>query len=88
MDEEEKREFLKKLSEDYIFNISNATPFPKKKKKIYKVKFDFKKNETCQFDKLSKVGSVSRSSAEKNMEKKQKINKAIIDSKVNNKKTL
>ena len=86
MDEEEKREYLKKLSEDYIFNISNAKPMPKKKNKIFKVKFDFKKNNTCEFDKHKSVKYITEMSAEKKIEKKQKINKAIIESKANNNK--
>jgi N-acetylneuraminic acid mutarotase len=46
MDEEEKKGYLKELSENYIKEINNAKSMPKKKKKIFKVKFDLKRNET------------------------------------------
>ena len=48
MDEEEKKVYLRDLSETYKNELNNAMPFAKKKKKIFKVKFDQKRNETMR----------------------------------------
>jgi len=55
MDDDEKREFMKTLSENYIKNIDSANSFPKKKEIPVNVKFDSEKNQTHYFDKGSRV---------------------------------
>lgn len=74
MDEEEKKVYLKELSENYVKEINSAKLMPKKKKKILKVKFDLKRNETHYFDKTVKISQCNQKSNEKKNQVKKIIN--------------
>lgn len=76
MEEDEKKVFLKEQSDKYEKDINEANPFPKKKKKIHKVKFDLKRNNTHYFDKHSKVAFMNKKEGKKEQNSKAKeVNK-------------